>query len=428
MSTVNETRILEAYEYAKTRYAALGVDTDKALEAISGQAISLHCWQGDDVRGFEADAGGTSGGILSTGSYPGAARNGDELRADYEKAFALIPGRHRVNLHAIYAETDGAVVPRDQIKTAHFRKWIDWAKRLGVGVDFNPSFFSHPMAASGFTISSPDPEVRAFWMRHFAACRAIAADIGQELGTPCVMNIWFPDGMKDQPADRLGYRQRMKDAMDEVLATKYDRKHLIDAFESKLFGIGVESYTVASHEFVYGYGLKNNLTVCFDMGHFHLTESVADKISATLLYTDDLLLHVSRPVRWDSDHVVILNDDLLALAQEVKRADAFDRVYVALDFFDGSINRIMAWVTGTRAALKALLIARLEPTALLLQAEANVDYGRRLALNEEFKSLPFAAVWDMFCLKAGVPVGTDWVDEAAAYERDVLRKRGGDKS
>ncbi len=423
MEKTNETWVKQAYEGARARYAVLGVDTDVAIAEMGKQAISLHCWQGDDVRGFEIDAGGTSGGILSTGSYPGAARNGDELRADYEKAFSLIPGKQRVNLHAIYAETDGAVIPRDQLKTEHFRKWIDWAKKLGVGVDFNPSFFSHPMAASGFTISSPDDEVRAFWMRHLAACRAIAADIGRELGSPCVMNIWFPDGMKDQPADRLGYRQRMKHALDLVLATKYDRKYLIDALESKLFGIGVESYTVGSHEFVLGYGLKNNLTVCYDMGHFHLTESVADKLSATLLYADDMLLHVSRPVRWDSDHVVTLNDDLLALAQEVKRCDAFDRVYMALDFFDGSINRIMAWVTGTRAALKALLIARLEPTFLLLEAEAKGDYGRRLALLEEYKSLPFAAVWDQFCLEAGVPIGTDWVDEAGTYEQEVLSKR-----
>ena len=415
--------ILTAYVVAKARYAALGVDTDAAIADILKRPISLHCWQGDDVHGFEIDAGGTSGGILSTGNWPGAARNGDELRADYEKAFSLIPGRHRVNLHAIYAETDGAYVPRDKIKTEHFRKWIDWAKRLGVGVDFNPSCFGHPMAASGFTVSSPDETVREFWIRHVKACRAIAADIGRELGSPCVMNIWFPDGMKDQPADRLGYRERMRHAMDLILLQKYDRRHLVDAFESKLFGIGVESYTVASHEFVLGYGLSRGVTVCYDMGHFHLTESIADKISATLLFADDLLLHVSRPVRWDSDHVVILNDDLLALAQEVQRANAADRVYVALDFFDGSINRIMAWVTGTRAAQKAMLIARLEPTALLAQAEAAGDFGRRLALMEENKTLPFAAVWDKLCLDAGVPVGTDWVDDAGRYEKDVLSLR-----
>ncbi len=423
MSSISEASIRQAYSWARERYDALGVNTETALANMAKQPISLHCWQGDDVRGFETDAGGTSGGILSTGSYPGAARTGDELRADYEKALSLIPGKHRVNLHAIYAETDGVSVPRDQLKTEHFRKWIDWAKKLGVGVDFNPSCFGHPMAASGFTISSADEHVRQFWVRHVEVCRAISADIGKEMGSPCVMNIWFPDGMKDQPADRLGFRQRMKDALDAVFATKYDREHLIDVLESKLFGIGVESYTVGSHEFVMGYGLKNNLTICYDMGHFHPTESVADKISATLLFAEDLLLHVSRPVRWDSDHVVILNDDLLALAQEVKRCDAFNRIYFALDFFDGSINRIMAWVTGTRAAQKALLIAMLEPTHLLREAESAGDYGRRLALLEECKTLPFAAVWDMFCLQSGVPVGTDWVDLAGTYEREVLRKR-----
>lgn len=415
--------IQKAYDIAKETYAEFGIDTDKVLDAMSGRRISLHCWQGDDVHGFETDAGGTSGGILSTGSYPGAARNGDELRADYEMALSLIPGKHRINLHAIYAETDGVAVPRDQIKTEHFRKWINWAKKMGLGVDFNPSCFGHPMAASGFTVSSPDENVRAFWIRHVKSCRAIAADIGREIGSPCVMNIWFPDGMKDLPADRQAYRFRMKDALDEILAVQYSKEHLVDAFESKLFGIGVESCTIASHEFVLGYGLKNNLTVCYDMGHFHLTESIADKISSTLLYANDLLLHVSRPVRWDSDHVVILNDDLLALAQEVKRCDAFDRTYIALDFFDGSINRIMAWVTGTRATLKAILIAMLEPTHLLKTAEDTGNYGRRLALMEECKSLPFAAVWDKWCLDMGAPVGTDWINAAEKYEEEVLLKR-----
>ncbi len=414
---------LQAYELAKTKYQFLGVNTDEALAKIAKLPISLHCWQGDDVRGFEPATGGTSGGILSTGSYPGAARTGDELRADYEKAFSLIPGKHRVNLHALYAETDGVLVPRDQLKTEHFRKWIDWAKKLGVGVDFNPSCFSHPMAASGFTISSADEEVRQFWIRHIEACREISADIGKEIGSPCIMNIWVPDGMKDLPADRLGFRQRMKNSLDTILAKKYDRKFLVDVLESKLFGIGVESYTVGSHEFVFGYGIANNMTICYDMGHFHQTESVADKISATLLFADELLLHVSRPVRWDSDHVVILSDDLISLAQEVKRCEAFDRIHFALDFFDGSINRIMAWVTGTRAAQKALLMALLEPTHLLKSAEEKEDYGKRLALMEECKMLPYAAVWDMFCQQNGVPVGTDWIEMAELYEKDVLLKR-----
>ncbi|MGI6668183.1 MAG: L-rhamnose isomerase [Acetivibrionales bacterium] len=416
-------RINEGYSYARKVYSAYGVDTDSVLEKIKEMKISLHCWQGDDVRGFEANAGGPDGGILSTGNYPGRARNGDELRADYEKAFSLIPGKHRVNLHAIYLETDGETVERDQIETRHFRKWIDWAKKLGIGIDFNPTCFGHPMAASGFTLGSKDEKVRSFWVRHVKACRRIAADIGKELGTPCVMNIWLPDGMKDVPADRLGYRLQMKKSLDEILEEKYDRKYLIDALESKLFGIGVESYTVCSHEFVLSYALKNKITVCMDMGHFHLTESIADKISAVLPYTDDLLLHVSRPVRWDSDHVVILNDDLLAVAQEIKRCNAFDRVYYALDFFDGSINRITAWVTGTRAALKSILISLLEPTHLITDAEKAGNYGNRLALMEEFKSLPFGAVWDKFCFEMGVPVGSDWLKEIQKYEETVLQKR-----
>lgn len=423
MSTYDRQLLKQDYDNAKARYALLGVDTDAAISEISKLAVSMHCWQADDVRGFEQGSGGTSGGILSTGSYPGAARNGDELRADYEKAFSLIPGKHRVNLHAIYAETGKKAAARDRLETEHFRKWIYWAKNLGIGIDFNPSCFGHPMATSGFTLSSPNQEVRNFWIRHVAACRRISADIGRELGTPCIMNIWCPDGMKDLPADRMGYRKRMVQSLDLALEIRYDRKHMIDALESKLFGIGVESYTVASHEFVLGYGLKNGVTICYDMGHFHLTESVADKISATLLYAEDLLLHVSRPVRWDSDHVVILNDDLLAVAHEIVRCGAQKRVYLALDFFDGSINRIMAWVTGTRSTLKAMLIAALEPASMLIEAEAKEDYGRRLALMEEFKSMPFSAVWDMLCLKSGVPIGTEWVDEAGEYERTVLSKR-----
>lgn len=416
-------RIAEGYAYAKKAYAAFGTDTDKVLEKMKDRRISLHCWQGDDVNGFEAMAGGASGGILSTGNYPGRARTGDELRADYEKAFSLIPGKHRVNLHAIYLETDGRVVDRDAITTEHFRKWIDWAKKLGVAVDFNPTCFSHPMAASGFTLGSKDEKIRKFWVDHVKACRKIAADIGRELGTACIMNIWIPDGIKDIPADRLGYREKFKQSMDEILSVKYDRKYLIDALESKLFGIGVESYTVGSHEFVMGYALKNGITMTYDMGHFHQTESIADKISSALLFADDLLLHVSRPVRWDSDHVVILNDDLVAVAQEISRCNAFGRVYYALDFFDGSINRITAWVTGTRAALKSILFAMLEPTRLLDGAEKSGKYGDRLALMEEFKTLPFGAVWDKYCLDMGVKTGAEWLEDVKEYEERVLSKR-----
>ncbi len=421
--TASEAGVNEGYAYAKKAYAAFGVDTDAVLERMKDMRVSLHCWQGDDVNGFETVAGGTGGGILSTGSYPGRARDAGELRADYEKALSLIPGRHRINLHAIYAETGGEKVERDRIGTEHFGNWIEWAKGLGLGIDFNPTCFSHPMAASGFTLGSKDEGIREFWVRHAMACRRIAADIGRELGTPCVMNIWVPDGMKDIPADRLGYRRQLKKSLDEILSVKYDRKYLIDALESKLFGIGVESYTAGSHEFVMGYALKNNITICYDTGHFHLTESVADKISATLLYADDLLLHVSRPVRWDSDHVVILNDELLDVAREVKRCDAFDRVHYALDFFDGSINRITAWVTGTRAALKSMLAALLEPTALLAEEERNGNYGNRLALMEEFKTLPLGAVWDRFCLDRGVPVGAAWLQDVKEYEERVLLRR-----
>lgn len=421
--TDSKAGVNEGYAYARKAYEAFGIDTDMVLEKMKSRQVSIHCWQGDDVNGFETAAGGTGGGILSTGNYPGRARNGEELRADYERALSLIPGKHRVNLHAIYAETGGKIVERDQIGAEHFRKWIDWAKRLGIGIDFNPTCFSHPMATSGFTLGSGNEEIRGFWVRHVKACRKIAADIGKELGTPCVMNIWIPDGMKDIPADRLGYRMQFKKSLDEIFSVKYDRKYLIDTLESKLFGIGVESYTVGSHEFVMGYALKNNVTICYDMGHFHLTESVADKISATLLYADDLLLHVSRPVRWDSDHVVILNDDLLDVAREVKRCNAFNRVCYGLDFFDASINRITAWVTGTRAALKSMMVALLEPTELLVKEESAGNYGNRLALMEEFKTLPFGAVWDKFCLDMGVPVGAAWLEDVKEYEDKVFLKR-----
>ncbi len=399
------------------------MDTDKVLEDMRKRQVSIHCWQGDDVHGFEVSAMGASGGILSTGDYPGRARTGDELRADYEKALSLIPGKHRINLHAIYAETDGEIVERDAIKTEHFSKWIDWAKKLDVAIDFNPTCFSHPMAASGFTLGSKDEKVRSFWIDHVKACRKIAADIGRELGKTCIMNIWVPDGMKDIPSDRIGYRALLKKSLDEIFEVKYDRKYLIDAFESKLFGIGLESYTAGSHEFVMSYALKNDITMTFDMGHFHLTESVADKISSALLFADDLLLHVSRPVRWDSDHVVIYNDELVAVAQEIKRCNAFDRVYYGLDFFDGSINRITAWVSGTRAALKSILFAMLEPTELLVEEENKGNYGNRMALMEEFKALPLGAVWDKYCLDMNTPAGADWLEDVKEYEERVLAAR-----
>lgn len=420
----NEKKVAENYERAKELYSAFGVDTDKAMEEIKKIPISIHCWQGDDVGGFEVEAEGlTGGGILATGDQPGKARNADELRQDLTKAMDLIPGKHRVNLHAIYGETDGKFVDRDEIGIEHFENWIKWAKDKGIGIDFNPTFFSHEKADAGLTLSSKDKEIRDFWIRHAEKCREIAAGIGKELGSPCVNNIWVPDGFKDLPADRLGYRQLLRDSLDEIMETKYDKEHLLDAVECKLFGIGSEAYVVGSHEFYMGYSLTRDVMLCLDAGHFHPTEVISDKISSLFTYTDALLLHVSRPVRWDSDHVVTLNDEVMAIAQELKRSNAFNKVHFGLDFFDASINRIMAWVTGTRASLKAIMLALLEPTHLIQEAENNWDLGRRLALMEEFKSLPFSAVWDKYCLDQGVPVGAEWLSVVDKYEDEVLSHR-----
>ncbi len=425
MYKFNADKVNSAYEQAKEVYAGFGVNTDDVLKKMNDIKVSLHCWQGDDVTGFEVDVNGLSGGgIMATGNYPGKARSGDELRQDLDKAMNLIPGKHRLNLHAIYAETDGQFVERDEITVEHFRKWINWAKEKGVGLDFNPSFFSHKMADSGYTLASKDEEVRSFWIRHGKQCREIAAQMGKELGTPCVMNVWIPDGSKDIPADRKGYREILKKSLDELFEKKYDRNHLIDTVECKLFGIGSESFVVGSHEFYMGYAMKNNVSLCLDAGHFHPTETISDKISSVLTFSEDVLLHVSRGVRWDSDHVVILNDDLLAIAQEIKRSDAFNKVYFGLDFFDASINRITAWVTGTRAALKAQIIALLEPTELLVDAENKGKLGNRLALMEEFKTLPYSAIWNKYCLDKGVPVGAEWLNEVEEYEKNVLVKRG----
>lgn len=417
-------RTKKAYEMAKEIYGEFGVDTDQVLSDVEKIAISLHCWQGDDVTGFEKGVEGLAGGgIMATGNYPGKARCGDELRQDLDMALSLIPGRHRVNLHAIYAETEGKPVERDELGFEHFEKWVSWAKAKGLGLDFNPSYFNHKMADSGFTLSSKDESVRSFWVRHTHKCRDIAAKMGESLGSPCINNIWIPDGSKDLNVDRLGHRTILKNSLDEIFEKQYDCEHLHDAVESKLFGIGSESYVVGSHEFYMGYAIKNDLTLCLDAGHFHPTEGISDKISSLLTFSDELLLHVSRGVRWDSDHVVIFNDDLISIAQEIKRSDAFGRVHIALDFFDASINRITAWVTGVRATLKASLFAMLEPTDMLRNAENSGDLGKRLALMEEFKSLPYNAVWDMYCLKNGVPVGVEWIEKIKEYETDVLAKR-----
>ncbi len=426
---MNEKNISAAYEAAKELYASYGVDTDSVLRQMDAIQISMHCWQGDDVTGLEQDAGGTSGGILATGNYPGKARNGDELRADLDMAMSLLPGKQRVNLHASYAELDGEKVDRDRYETRHFDRWIRWASGRGIGLDFNPSCFGHPMAADNMTLSHPDEKVRRFWIDHVKACRRIGADMGRACGTPCVTNIWIPDGMKDLTPNRLLYRGILKDSLDEILEEKMDPALYLEALECKLFGIGSESYVVGSHEFYMGYvgeaRRKGNedLMLTLDMGHFHPTESIADKISSLLLFNREILVHVSRGVRWDSDHVVISGDELQEAVREIRRADAFGRVHLALDFFDASINRIAAWVIGTRATQKAILGALLEPTDLLRGAEAQGRYADRLALTDEFRNLPAGAVWNRYCELRGVPAGTDWIDRVHAYERDVLLKR-----
>ena len=411
------------YEMAREVYAKLGVNTDKALVALGQVEISLHCWQGDDVGGFEAGAGGAGGGTLATGNYPGKARNGDELRADLEKAMSLIPGKQRLNLHSIYAETDGKKVDRDTLEIGHFSRWLSWAKTQKIGVDFNPSYFSHPLAADGMTLANKDEGIRKFWVNHGIACREIGAAFGKALGKTCVTNVWIPDGYKDTPVDRLAPRVRLKKSLDQIFAKKINPKHNLDAIESKLFGIGVESYTVGSHEFYMGYAVQNQKLLTLDSGHFHPTETISDKVSSMLLYVPELLLHVSRGVRWDSDHVVVLSDDLKALAEEIVRTRALSRVHIGLDYFDASINRLAAWVIGTRAMSKALMLALLEPTDLLRQLELAGDHSARLAMLEEIKTLPVGAVWEQFCQQQDIPAGSSWIGEVKAYEQKVLSLR-----
>jgi len=414
----------KTYELARERYAICGVDTDAALAALENIPVSLHCWQGDDVGGFEVpDATLDGGGIQVTGNYPGKATTPDQLRADLEKALSLIPGKHRLNLHAIYSDTGGEFIERDQLKPEHFQSWIEWCKANGMGMDFNPSFFSHPKADTGFTLSSGDEDIRKFWVDHGKACRKISEHMGRELGSPCVMNTWIPDGSKDIPVDRKAARARLRKSLDEMFVEKLDPKCHLDAVECKLFGIGAESFTVGSHEFYMGYAAKNDTLLCLDAGHFHPTEVISDKISSVLEFIDEILLHVSRPVRWDSDHVVIFDDELQAIAQEIVRGEALDKVHIGLDFFDATINRIAAWTIGTRNMVKALCKALLEPTALLREMENSGDYTGRLAVLEELKTMPFAAVWDYYCLKQGVPVGGCWLDIVREYEKDVLSQR-----
>ena len=412
-----------AYGLAVERYASLGVDAAAAIEVLAQIPISLHCWQGDDVGGFESPDMALGGGIAATGNYPGKARNADELRRDLDEVYSLIPGTHRLSLHAIYAETGGAVVERDQLEPQHFSGWVDWARQNDHGLDFNPTLFSHPLADTGFTLASYDAGVRAFWIDHCIACRRIGEYFGRELGTTCVTNIWIPDGLKDTPIDRRAPRQLLRDSLDTILAEAIDHRHNLDAVESKLFGLGSESYVVGSHEFYLAYAVQNDLLLCLDAGHFHPTEVISDKLSAVLLFVEQILLHVSRGVRWDSDHVVVLSDEARAIAQEIVRNDYLERVHIGLDFFDASINRIAAWSIGARGVMRALLLALLEPTGDLRMMEMNGDYTGRLALLEELKTMPAGAVWDYFCAEQDVPVGTALLDEVRAYEARELPKR-----
>lgn len=415
--------IKKAYEIAKEQYAAIGVDTDVAIAKMKGVNISLHCWQTDDVGGFETADGELSGGIQATGNYPGKATTIEQMRADLEKVLALLPGKQRLNLHAIYGDFQGEKVDRDEIDVKHFQSWIDWCKAQGIGMDFNATCFSHDKAADGYTLSSKNEENRKFWVEHVKRCRAISAEAGKQLGTPCVHNTWIPDGSKDTPIDRNGYRANLKKSLDEAMATEYPKEYMKDAVESKLFGIGVESMTVGSHDFYLGYAIKNDKLICLDNGHFHPTEQVGDKISAVLQFVDEVLLHVTRPVRWDSDHVVTLNEDVQLIASEIMRNDFLDRVNIGLDFFDASINRIGAYVTGTRAAMKAFLIAALEPTKDMVAREEAGQNFERLAMLEELKTMPFSAVWDYYCLQEEVPTGMNYIGEIQQYEKDVLLKR-----
>ena len=417
-----DTQIESAFTIARERYATLGVNVDGALATLRSVPISLHCWQGDDVAGFEDPDRGLSGGIMATGNYPGKARTPQQLRADLDLAYSLIPGDHRLNLHASYLESD-KVIARNEIQPEHFQSWVDWAKDNRRGIDFNPTLFSHPLADDGFTLAHLDEGIRNFWIEHCIASREIGAHFGRALGTPCVTNIWIPDGYKDFPADRLAPRARLKESLDKVFEKRLDPAHNLDAVECKLFGLGSESYVVGSHEFYLAYALANDKVLCLDAGHFHPTETIADKLSAVLLFLPEILLHVSRGVRWDSDHVVALNDDLLAIMQEIVRADSLGRVHIGLDFFDASINRIAAWVIGTRNALRALLLALLEPRYLLRQFENSGDFTGRLALLEESKGLPFGAVWDYYCLSQDVPVGMSFMDKIRKYEREILSMR-----
>ena len=416
---MNETRIKQAYDIAVERYAELGIDVEQVLAQLQKIEISMHCWQADDVSGFEA-SGELTGGIQATGNYPGKARNIDELRADILKASSLIPGRQRLNLHEIYGDFGGVFVDRDKVEPKHFESWIEWGLENGMRLDFNTTSFSHPKSGD-LSLANPDKAIRDFWIEHSKRCRAIAEYMGVRQGDPCIMNLWVHDGSKDITVNRMLYRELLKDSLDQIFAQQYN--NMKDCVESKVFGIGLESYTVGSNDFYIGYGATHNKIITLDTGHFHPTESVADKLSSLLLFVPEVMLHVSRPVRWDSDHVTIMNDETMDLCKEIVRCNALDRVHIGLDYFDASINRIGAYVIGTRATQKCLLQAMLEPLAQLRQYEANGQGFERLALLEESKSMPWNAVWDMFCLRNSVPVGEGFIADIQQYEREVTLKR-----
>lgn len=416
---MKENLIRQAYEIAKERYAAIGADVDKAMDTLQKISLSLHCWQADDVAGFESN-GSLSGGIQATGNYPGKARNIDEVRQDVLKAASYLPGTHRLNLHEIYGDFQGKFVDRDQVDVSYFESWIQWAAENKMKLDFNSTSFSHPKSGN-LSLANPDKAIRDFWVEHTVRCRAIAEEMGKRQNDPCIMNIWVHDGSKDITVNRMLYRELLKDSLDRIFATEY--KNMKDCIESKVFGIGLESYTVGSNDFYIGYGVSRQKMITLDMGHFHPTESVADKLSSLLLYVPEIMLHVSRPVRWDSDHVTIMNDETVDLCQEIVRCNALDRVHIGLDFFDASINRIGAYVIGARATQKSMLRALLEPTAKLREYEANNQLFERLALLEEAKVLPWNAVWDMFCLKNNVPVGEEYIPDIEKYEAEVTSKR-----
>ncbi len=416
-------QITQAYEFAKARYAAFGIDVENAINQLDKLPISLHCWQADDVTGFENGNGELTGGIQATGNYPGKARTIAELRADIDMAMSLIPGEHRVNIHAFYGDFKGESVDRDQIEPKHFQSWIDWAKEKNYKLDFNCTCFSHEKSADGFTLSHRDPAIREFWIDHVIRCRKIAEEMGRQLGSKCIHNIWIPDGSKDLTVDRLLYRQNLKESLDKIFEYKTNDDYMLDSIECKLFGIGSESYVVGSHEFYMGYGVANNKMITLDSGHFHPTEVISDKISSLLLFAPEIMLHVSRGVRWDSDHVVLLTDEIQAIMQEIIRANAIDRVHVGLDYFDASINRIGAYVVGVRATQKALLQALLEPITQLRQYEANGQHFERMALLEEAKALPWAAVYDYYCMQKGVPAGDAYIANIQEYEKEVTIKR-----